>query len=37
MKDILLSFLVVFGPLAGTVLLFLPTVLRELRNMGGRR
>ena len=37
MKDILISFLVIFGPLLGTALLFAPTVRRELRNLGGKR
>ena len=37
MKTILLSFFVVFFPLVGTVLMFLPTVRRELRNLGGNR
>jgi hypothetical protein len=37
MKTILLSALVVFGPLVGTFLAFLPTVRRELRNLGGKR
>jgi hypothetical protein len=37
MKDLLLSFLVVFGPLVGAVLMFLPTVRREWRNLGGKR
>jgi hypothetical protein len=33
MKDLLLSFFVIFFPLAGTVLMFIPTVRRELRNL----
>lgn len=37
MRDIIISFAVVFGPILGTALLFLPTVRRELRNLGGRR
>jgi hypothetical protein len=37
MKILLISFLVVFFPLVGTGLLFLPTVRRELRNLGGKR
>jgi hypothetical protein len=36
MKNILLSALVLFGPLLGTVLLFLPTVRAELRNLKGK-
>jgi hypothetical protein len=37
MKTLLLSFLVVFGPLAGTACLFARTVRREFRNLGGQR
>jgi hypothetical protein len=37
MKTLLLSAFVVFFPLLGTVLLFLPTVRREWRNLGGKR
>ena len=37
MKTLLLSLLVIFGPLAGAVLMFIPTVRRELRNLGGKR
>jgi hypothetical protein len=33
MKTIILSAFVVFGPLVGTVLAFLPTVRRELCNL----
>jgi len=33
MKTILISFLVLFGPLLGTALLFLPTFRHELRNL----
>jgi hypothetical protein len=33
MKTLFLSFLVIFAPLLGTALLFLPTVRRELRNL----
>lgn len=33
MKTLLLSFLVIFGPLAGTALIFIPTIRRELRNL----
>lgn len=37
MKILLISIFVVFGPLAGTVLMFVPTVRAELRNMKGKR
>lgn len=37
MKPLLLSFLVIFGPLAGTVLLFARTFRAELCNLGGKR
>jgi hypothetical protein len=33
MKNLLLSFLVVFGPFAGTALLFARTMRAELRNL----
>ena len=37
MKNILLSFFVIFGTLLGTAMLFAATVRRELRNLGGKR
>jgi hypothetical protein len=36
MKIIIISALVIFGPLLGTALLFWRTVRRELRSMAGR-
>jgi hypothetical protein len=33
MKNLILSAFVVFGPLLGAALMFLPTVRRELRNL----
>jgi len=37
MKTLLISFFVIFFPLVGTVLMFIPTLRRELRNLGGKR
>ena len=37
MKNLLISFAVIFGPILGTALLFLRTLRAELRNMGGKR
>jgi hypothetical protein len=37
MKTLIISAFVVFFPLVGTVLMFIPTVRRELRNLGGKR
>jgi hypothetical protein len=37
MKTIIISAFVVSFPLVGAVLMFLPTVRRELRNLGGKR
>jgi hypothetical protein len=37
MKILLLSLVVIFGPLAGTALLFWSTLRAELRNLGGKR
>jgi len=37
MKTLLISFAVIFAPLVGTVLMFLPTVRRELSNLEGKR
>jgi hypothetical protein len=37
MKNIILSFLLIFGPLLGTALLFARTMRTELRNLGGQR
>jgi hypothetical protein len=36
MKTAIISFFVIFAPLLGTALMFLPTVRRELRNLGGK-
>jgi len=36
MKNILISFAVIFGPLLGTVLLFARTFRAELRNLNKR-
>ena len=37
MKTLLLSAFVIFGPFIGTALMFLATVRREWRNLGGKR
>ena len=37
MKTLLISAFVIFGPLAGTVLLFARTFRAELCNLGGKR
>jgi len=37
MKDILISFAVIFGPLAVCCAVFFRTIRAELRNLGGKR